>query len=128
ALQLREEEREWWWASHQPASEMKLHWRACSLQHCFHVVPGERILELGAGSGLWTEILGEFLRHEDPITAVSFTPEHAERGRARQIPNTTFVTLADLDELPAETFHYVVGCAMLWHDQLPELLASIYRV
>src|SRR6476469_4785146 len=78
--------------AHPAATELKLRWRAFGVQHCFHVVPGERILELGAGDGLWTECLSRTLRHENPITAVSFSPADAERGRARAIPNVQFIT------------------------------------
>ncbi len=127
-LQRQESQREQRWARRSSATEVKLRWRAFAVQHCFHVVPGERILELGAGTGLWTESLSRTLRHENPITAVSFSPENAERGRARRIPNVHFITTTNLDDLPDESFDYVVGCRMLCQEQLPELLASIYRL
>jgi hypothetical protein len=48
-------------------SPVKLRWRALTVRHCFHVLPCESILELGAGSGLWTEHLATTLRGENPV-------------------------------------------------------------
>ena len=47
-------------------------WRAAAVRHSFHVLPGESILDLGAGSGLWTEHLTSVCRGEAFITAAVF--------------------------------------------------------
>ena len=51
---LREMElsREAYWLRYPGTSPFKLRRRALTVRHCLHVLPGERILELGAGSGL----------------------------------------------------------------------------
>ena len=73
-LREMERTREQYWRRYPATSPTKLEWRALTVRHAFHVVPGERVLELGAGSGLWTEHLAEALKGECPITAVVFDP------------------------------------------------------
>ena len=52
-----ERSREAYWLRRPKTSRLKLRWRALTVRHSFHVLPGESVLELGAGSGLWTEHL-----------------------------------------------------------------------
>src|SRR5260370_40956485 len=111
--------REAYWLRYQNTSAFKLRWRALTLRHSFHVLPGESILELGAGSGLWTEHLSAVLRGENPITAAVFNQQFADS--ARSIPNVSFGKIASLsNDLPAERFDYVFGTAILFHDQHPK--------
>jgi dolichol-phosphate mannosyltransferase len=74
AENLREMEltREAYWLRHPQTSPVKLRGRAATVRHSFHVVPGQSILEIGAGSGLWTEHLAEVFRGENEITAAVF--------------------------------------------------------
>ncbi len=67
-----ERSRENYWRRYPATSPVKLRWRALTVRHCFHVLPGESILELGAGSGLWTEHLAAAL-HGRYFSAVFLT-------------------------------------------------------
>jgi glycosyltransferase involved in cell wall biosynthesis/SAM-dependent methyltransferase len=128
-LREMERSREAYWLRYPATSELKLRWRALTLRHCFHVLPGESILELGAGSGLWTEHLVSVLRGENPITAAVFNDDFEESGSAKNLPNTKFAHISDLTkDLPAESFDYVVGTAILCHNQYPRNLRAIYRL
>ena len=127
-LRQMERSREGYWRRFPYTSPVKLRWRALTVRHCFHVLPGESILELGAGSGLWTEHLTEVLRGENPITAAVFNRDFAEQAAARQLPNTTFALIDRLDELRAESFDYIVGTAILCHTAYAENLAALYRL
>ena len=127
-LRQMERSREGYWRRFVYTSPVKLRWRALTVRHCFHVLPGESILELGAGSGLWTEHLTEVLRGENPITAAVFNRDFAEQATARQLPNTTVALVQRLDELPAESFHYIVGTAILCHTAYAENLAALHRL
>ena len=98
------------------------------MRHCFHLLPGESILELGAGSGLWTEHLTRALRGENPITAAVFNDDLAEQAGAAATPNTRVVRLRDLDEFPPASFDYIVGTAILCHDAYAENLAALYTL
>jgi len=68
--------REAYWLRYPGTSPFKLCPRALTVRHCLHVLPGEKILELGAGSGLWTEHLTDVLRGENPITAAVDNRSH----------------------------------------------------
>ena len=127
-LREMERSREAYWRRYPATSPVKLRWRALTVRHCFHVLPGASILELGAGTGLWTEHLAAALRGENPITAAVFSPDFAAEAEARQLPNTTIVLVDDLRDLPAESFDYIVGTAILCHDAYAENLALLHRL
>jgi SAM-dependent methyltransferase len=126
-LKTMERSRETYWRVHPNTSPFKLRWRALTVRHSFHVLPGETILELGAGSGYWTEHLAAVLRGENPITAAVFNEEFA--SSSREIPSARFVKINSLaQDLPAESFDYVIGTAILCHTQFSQNLAAIYRL
>ena len=127
-LSLMELAREAYWKKFPGSSPLRLRWRALAVRHCFHVLPGERILELGAGSGLWTEHLTTVLRGENPITAVVFNADLADEIRARALPNVEVSHISDLAALPAGSFDYVVGTAILCHTEHAQNLQAIYRL
>ena len=127
-LRAMERSREGYWRRYPATSPVKLRWRALTVRHCFHVLPGESLLELGAGSGVWTRHLAETLRGENPITAAVFNRDLADEASAARIPNTRVVHVTDLAELPAESFDYIVGTAILCHDAYAENLAALYRL
>ena len=51
-LREMERSREAYWLRYPNTSPMKLRWRAVTVRHGFHVLPGESIVELGAGKVL----------------------------------------------------------------------------
>src|SRR3972149_5394684 len=128
-LRDMERSREAYWLRYPTTSPVKLRWRARPVRHCFHVLPGESMLELGAGSGLWTEHLASVLRGENPITAAVFNDDFVQSTSRKKLPNVKFVLVTDLmADLPAESFDYVIGTAILCHDQYPQNLRAIYRL
>lgn len=128
---LREMERgrEAYWLRYPATSPVKLRWRALAVRHSFHVLPGESILDLGAGSGLWTEHLTAVFRGEALVTAAVFNEDLWETASRRKLPNTTFLHVTDLArDLPAESFDYVVGTAILCHNAYGLNLKHIHRL
>ncbi len=126
-LEQMERSREAYWRRYPSTSPLKLRWRALTVRHSFHVLPGESILELGAGSGLWTTHLSAVLRGENPITAAVFNDAFAEKPQ--NIPNARFLRIKNpYEDLPAESFDYVVGTAILCHDQFQQNLGALYRL
>src|SRR5215510_9287897 len=116
--------REAYWLRYPGTSPFKLRRRALTVRHCLHVLPGEKILELGAGSGLWTEHLTDVLRGENPITAATFDDSLTSAARSRGLSNVSVVRVSDFDtDLPAGSFDYVVGTGILCHDQFWDNLA-----
>jgi SAM-dependent methyltransferase len=128
-LQRLERARDARWKRTAQASDLKLSWRALFTQKRLHVLPGDRILELGAGSGQFSADLDRTLRSENPITAVVFSPELLKAARSRSVGNVTFLSAAEfLDNPPEERFDFVIGSGMLWHPRLSEVLESVYRL
>ena len=128
-LREMERTREAYWLRHPSTSPIKLNWRAVTVRHCFHVLPGESVLEIGAGSGLWTAHLTSVLRNENPITAAVFNADLAQQAEAHRLPNASVALITDLErDLSAESFDYVVGTAILCHDRYPENLRQIHRL
>src|SRR3954447_8750244 len=107
-----ERTREAYWLRYPHTSPIKLRWRALTVRHWFHVLPGESVLEIGAGSGLWTEHLATALGPDNPITAAVFDAGLAEQARARALPNVAVQLVDDLGALPEGRFDYVVGTAI----------------
>ena len=93
-----ERTRELYWLRYPSTSPTKLRWRALTVRHCFHVLPGESILELGAGSGIWTDHLASVLRWENPITSAVFNEDLFHQATEKRLANTTFVLTKNLLE------------------------------
>ncbi|HXH09783.1 MAG TPA: glycosyltransferase [Alphaproteobacteria bacterium] len=128
-LRAMERSREAYWLRYPGTSPVKLRWRALTVRHCFHILPGETLLEIGAGSGLWTEHLTTVLRGENPITAAVFNEDFMEQAAEKQLAGAKFVYVHDLmSDLPAESFDYVIGTAILCHDRYTQHLQAIYRL
>jgi SAM-dependent methyltransferase len=121
-----ERSRENYWRRYPSTSPFKLRWRAMAVRHCFHVLPGETILEIGAGSGLWTKHLAEVLRGENPVVAAAFNDELLES--AGKLPNVRFQKVESLADLPAASFDYIVGTAILCHKLCAHNLQAIFRL
>jgi dolichol-phosphate mannosyltransferase len=128
-LREMEQTREAYWGRYPGTSPTKLRWRALTVRHAFHIVPGERILELGAGGGLWTAHLTDVLRGENEITAAVFDNAFAQKLAAQQLPKVTVVDIRKLArDLEPESFDYVVGTAIICHDRYGENLRALHSL
>lgn len=128
-LQQMERSREAYWLRYPSTSPLKLKWRAAVVRHCFHILPGETILELGAGTGLWTEHLAKELKGRNPITAAVFNDEYLDPARQKNLPGAGVCSVRDLStDFEAESFDYVVGTAILCHDALAQNLRALHRL
>jgi dolichol-phosphate mannosyltransferase len=127
-LEEMERAREAYWLRFPSTSPFRLRWRALTVRHWLHVIPGEKILEIGAGSGLWTQHLSAALRGENPVTAATFNEHLARTGSTKNIPNTRFVHVRELADLPEKSFDYVVGTAILCHELYEQNLSALYRL
>ncbi len=124
-----ERHRERYWLRYPQTSPLKLRWRAIAVRHCLHVLPHESILELGAGSGLWTEHLTDVLRGESPITAAVFNADLADQALGKRLPNVTVARVQDLSsDLEEGGFDYIVGTAILCHNLHEQNLRALHRL
>lgn len=126
-LREMEQGREAYWTRYPGTSPTKLRWRALTVRHAFHVLPGETILELGAGSGLWTEHLVDVLRGENELTAAVFDERFAAQIASRALPNVVVTPIRRLvEDLEPESFDYIVGTAIICHDRYGENLRALH--
>lgn len=126
-LREMERTREAYWLRYPATSPSKLHWRAVAVRHCFHILPGESILELGAGSGLWTEHLAKVLKARNPITAAVFNDDLAASLERKELPNVRTVNAANGlgNAFAPESFDYIVGTAILCHSEVEQNLRAL---
>ncbi len=128
-LKDMESSREAYWLRYPSTSPLKLRWRAIAVRHCFHVLPGETILELGAGSGLWTEHLTGVLKGRNRITAAVFNEGLAQSAKRKNLVDVDVVLVHNLvAQFPPESFDYIVGTAILCHNAYANNLRILRRL
>ena len=123
-LAVRERFRDEYRARRDPIAEDRLVWRAQGFRHTVHCLPGQSILELGCGDGLFTRALSRVTRGENPLTAVTFQAQAqaatagAELLAARELPGP----------LAGRRFDYVVGIDLLDRDNSAWMLEHVYEL
>lgn len=108
------------------ALRLKLHWRACYTKHFFHVLPGETLLEVGAGDGVWTKQLARVFGGENRITSLASSDFEREAPRMEGVQ---FIDMGELsrDARRAGSFDYIVG-SFVDSTSVGDLLTLLYRV
>src|SRR3954452_13464102 len=74
-LAERERFRDHYARTRDPIAADRLLWRAQGFRHLVHLLPGQSVLELGSGEGLFLAQLRQITRGRNPITSVAFTPD-----------------------------------------------------
>src|SRR5271166_18364 len=96
-LREMEQHREVYWLRYPATSPLRLRWRAIAVRHCFHVLPGESILEIGAGSGLWTEHLTRGVGNERPIAGGVCNGDLDEAAGRKKLGNGVCVPVSNIE-------------------------------
>ena len=119
-LAKKEEDRVLYWKRYDSFVDHRVRWRASVMRHLFHILPGQKLLEIGAGNGLFTKTLAEATNNECGITAGIFSEKYenevSERLRAF---NTKIIVLNPFPEI-LQGRQY--DCVVFWH-----LLGSNYH-
>lgn len=121
-LAQHEPEQIWGWGT--PAGRLRAARRADLIISGAALGPGKRALEIGCGTGNFTE---KFARSGAQIVAVDISPELLEKARARGLPESQVRFLAkpfeqcDVDG----PFDAVIGSSILHHLDIQPALAKI---
>lgn len=106
----------------------RLRRRAFLVAKSLPVLPGAAVLELGGGSGIWTQHLAAVLAGQNPLTSIVFNEDLAHKARSRNLPNTRFVFAGSLQStLSSNKFEYVVGAGILTEEIWPSALRTVYQ-
>ncbi len=128
ALALREGYRDDYWARRDPIYRDRLLWRAQTFRHLVHLLPGQTILELGTGRGLFTAALTRVTGGRNPITAVTFgarsapppddPPDAVERVTVTALPG----------ELGDRRFDFIVVMDLLDRSNSAWFARTVYQL
>ena len=116
----------WGWSSH--AGQLRANRRATLLMQMSGISHGQRALEIGCGTGLFTAKLAE---SGADLAALDISPEllALARGKSQGISNLNLL-MADAEHLPFPNRHFdvVVGSSILHHLPVRPCLAEMLRV
>jgi hypothetical protein len=122
---MREQARSAYAKYRDPIFSDRMLWRAQSFRHMMHLRPGQTILELGCGDGVFTEHLVNTTRSECVITAVTFD---VSASKPTNLP--TEVEFLALSSFPAQLtnrkFNFIVAQDLLDRRNIRWLLHALY--
>jgi 2-polyprenyl-3-methyl-5-hydroxy-6-metoxy-1,4-benzoquinol methylase len=124
-LAQNEPERIWGWDT--PAGRLRAVRRGDLIALGAALGPGKRALEIGCGTGLFTEM---FAQSGAQIVAVDISPELLEKARARGLQESQVRFLAmPFEECDVEgPFDAVIGSSVLHHLDIKPALAKIFTL
>jgi SAM-dependent methyltransferase len=129
-LVKQEDRRAVYWNRYDPFVDLRMKWRASMMRHLFHILPGQRILEIGAGNGEFTRSLLIATREECKITTVVFSLKY--RDEIREKLNNNNVDIVCLDSFPGtlqgEKFDCVITNHMLGDHIRNEFLCAVKQL
>jgi SAM-dependent methyltransferase len=126
-LAVRERYRDEYWRKRDPIADDRLLWRAQTFRHTVHLLPGQTILELGCGEGLFTHALLQVSRGENRITTVTF--QEPARVPSEIRAEVELLATSDLPgSLAGRHFDYVVAMDLLDRSCASQLLAIVHAL
>ncbi len=120
-----EAERVWNWST--PAGVIRARRRAQLICDAAKLKPGMRVLEVGCGTGLFTELFADYGAH---ITAIDISPDLIRLARERKLDPS----LVEFHEIPIEDeklkgpFDAAVGSSVLHHLEMPLALQRVFQL
>ena len=131
-LAEKEEDRILYWERYDHFVDHRVRWRASVMRHLFHILPGQKLLEIGAGSGLFTQSLIEKTNNECEITAGIFSAKYKnEISKRLKGFNTEIIVLNPFPEiLQGRQYDYIVFWHLLgskYHSQILHIVKSLIK-
>lgn len=118
-------EKLWNWSS--PAGQVRAQRRARLITTAANLQPGMQVLEIGCGTGLFTELMAVSGAH---ILAVDISPDLLQIARQRGLPSdqVKFAEMRFEDGKMDGPFDAIVGSSVLHHLDIPLALRHIYAL
>jgi len=114
----------WGWGT--PAGKTRARRRAEWISNAAALKPGTRTLEIGCGTGLFTEL---FSQSGATILAVDISEDLLKFARQRNLPKTTSFVCSSFEELSLdEPFDSIIGSSVLHHLDIQAALNHILRL
>ncbi|MDI6792160.1 MAG: class I SAM-dependent methyltransferase [bacterium] len=115
----------WGWGT--PAGKLRAERRARFLINAGEITEGKKILEIGCGTGVFTE---KIVRTGAEIIAIDISPELIERAREREVSSNVQFEVMNVEKMdfPDNNFDSVVGSSILHHLNLEKAFLEIKRV
>ncbi len=115
----------WGWGT--PAGKLRAIRRAQLIADAAHLKPGMKVLEIGCGTGNFTE---RFAEYGPQILAVDISPDLLDKARKRSFlkKNVTFLQKRFEDCDVEGPFDAVIGSSILHHLLIDESLSKIYSL
>ncbi len=120
--------RERYWQHDPSGSFNTFRRRAFLAARLLPILPGRQVLELGAGSGVWTAHLAAVLAGRNPIAGATFSAALAAAAQSRKLPGARFIHVTDFQQaFPRESFDYIVGTDVPAQCLGPVMLGMAYQ-
>jgi 2-polyprenyl-3-methyl-5-hydroxy-6-metoxy-1,4-benzoquinol methylase len=118
-------EKIWGWGT--TAGRIRARRRADVIARGARLGPGVLALEVGCGTGLFTDL---FVRTGAKIVAVDISPDLLEKARKRKLPEqqVQFVEIRFEDSAIHGPFDAVIGSSILHHLEVERSLAKVYEL
>jgi 2-polyprenyl-3-methyl-5-hydroxy-6-metoxy-1,4-benzoquinol methylase len=114
-------EKIWGWGT--PAGRLRVGHRASLITGGANLAPGMSALEIGCGTGFFTEM---FSHSGAQITAIDISPELVEKARRRNVANAIFM-VGHFETCPFDQrFDAVIGNSVLHHLEVEPGLRRIF--
>jgi 2-polyprenyl-3-methyl-5-hydroxy-6-metoxy-1,4-benzoquinol methylase len=113
----------WGWGT--PAGQRRAKRRAGLILQGAEVGPSSRVLEIGCGTGLFTEMFTAAGGH---ITAIDISPDLLALARERRLPSVEFLEKSFETWEAGEQFDAVIGSSVLHHLDMQLALPKIVQL
>lgn len=127
SLMKREEARTTYSNKFDPFIALRINWRVSIMIHLFNVLPGQRILEVGAGDGKFSQALVKATRGKCKVIAAVFSKKY-KKNIKEPLKGVDFKTIC-LESFPGslenEKFDFIIANHMLEPDSRNIFLKNI---